>query len=186
MRSFACGKRGSEAPLGKRIDIGTEHDIHCRSFRVLTGKTWMVSGYGSHSPAALDLIHFGWVHYSYYFKSVRVLELSICKFPKLKKTVNVSGNAQKAFECDPARFTILRERRAPRRSDENGRRLVAHLHARALGTAIKTNFNSIPLCNETSNFLFQLVQLLQISLKLLRPNKISPSLAFYMQNSLKI
>lgn len=48
-------------------------------------------------PAALDLIHCDWVHYSYYYKSVRVLELLMLKSPlNLKLSKASLAEAQKA------------------------------------------------------------------------------------------
>lgn len=47
-------------------------------------KTWMClirKKSGERLPAALDLFHCGWVHYSYYYKSVLVLELLTVNVP---------------------------------------------------------------------------------------------------------
>lgn len=44
------------------------------SARKRGGKTTYINIF-IYVPAALDLIHFDWVHYSYYYKSVRVIEV---------------------------------------------------------------------------------------------------------------
>lgn len=48
-------------------------------------------------PAALDLIHCGWVHYSYYYKSVLVMELFTVDVPRwFQKLYNQEASLAKA------------------------------------------------------------------------------------------
>lgn len=97
-------------------------DLHCPAFRVVrnvgisrTIETSSETVVRRDLPAALDLFHCGWVHYSYYYKSELVLELFTVKRSLIRKKLlsGVFGKSTKGVNLRRNWYEI-------RKSNKNG------------------------------------------------------------------